>query len=97
MDSRNGIEHKCPCCGYEVEWDWSQPRGNEMVKGDESFIRVRSDISLEAKNESHFLTSICQNGVLFIILELDLLIRKMKMDMFYLIKIDRLSVAAQIL
>lgn len=43
MDSRNGIEHKCPYCGYEVEWDWSQPRGNEMVKGDESFIRVRSD------------------------------------------------------
>lgn len=44
MDSRNGIEHKCPYCGYEVEWDWNQPRGNEMVKGDESFIRVRSDV-----------------------------------------------------
>lgn len=43
MDSRNGIEHKCLCCGYEVEWDWSQPRGNEMVKGDESFIRIKSD------------------------------------------------------
>lgn len=43
MDSRNGIEHKCPCCGYEVIWDWSQPRGNEMVKGDESFIRIKSN------------------------------------------------------
>lgn len=43
MDSRNGIEHKCPCCGYEVEWGWSQSRGNEMVKGDESFIRIKSD------------------------------------------------------
>lgn len=43
MDSRNGIEHKCPCCGYEVIWDWSQPRGNEMVKGNESFIRIKNN------------------------------------------------------
>lgn len=45
MDSRNGIEHKCPCCGYEVEWDWSKPRGSEMIKGDESFIRIKSSQS----------------------------------------------------
>lgn len=50
MDSRNGIEHKCPCCGYEVKWDWSQPRGSEMVKGDESFIRIKSD----ARNTYNF-------------------------------------------
>lgn len=39
-DSKNGIEHKCPCCGYEVEWDWD--RTNGFVKGDESFIKIHS-------------------------------------------------------
>lgn len=43
MDSRNRIDHKCPCCGYEVEWDWSQSRESEMIKGDESFIRIKSN------------------------------------------------------
>lgn len=36
----NGINHKCPCCGYEVEYDWCKPQGKEMIKGDESFIRI---------------------------------------------------------
>ena len=35
-DSRNGIEHKCPCCGYEVEWDYDEG----YIKGDESFIQI---------------------------------------------------------
>ena len=40
-DSRNGIEHKCPCCSYEVEWDWGEVNGSaKFVKGDESFIRI---------------------------------------------------------
>lgn len=43
MDSRNGIEHKCPCCGYKTEWDWSKPKGEEFIKGNESFIRIESD------------------------------------------------------
>ena len=38
--SENGINHKCPCCGYEVEYDWCKPNGEELVKGDESFIRI---------------------------------------------------------
>ena len=42
FDSENGISHKCPCCGYEVEWDWSEPRGEELVKGDESFIKIKN-------------------------------------------------------
>lgn len=42
MDSRNGIEHKCPCCGYETEWDWHKPQGMEFIKGDESFIRIKN-------------------------------------------------------
>ena len=50
MDSRNGIGHKCPCCGYEVEFDWSKSRGSEMIKGDESFIRIRSN----ARNTYNF-------------------------------------------
>lgn len=37
-DSRNGIEHKCPCCGYEVEWDWD----TGFIKGDESFIKIEA-------------------------------------------------------
>jgi len=36
----NGIEHKCPCCGYEVEWDWDKG----FIKGDESFIRIENSI-----------------------------------------------------
>ena len=43
FDSENGISHKCPCCGYEVEWDWGKPKGEELVKGDESFIRIEND------------------------------------------------------
>ena len=40
-DSKNGIEHKCPCCGYEVEWNWGKKyEGSNFVKGDESFIRI---------------------------------------------------------
>ena len=46
-DSRNGIEHKCPCCGYEVEWDWD----TGFVKGDESFIKILSPH--EYLNEFH--------------------------------------------
>lgn len=42
LDSENGIEHKCPCCGYEVEWDWCKPRGEELIKGNESFIRIKN-------------------------------------------------------
>ena len=38
-DSKNGIEHKCPCCGYEVEWDWCNEDG--FVKGDESFVKIK--------------------------------------------------------
>ena len=39
-DGNNGIEHKCPCCGYEVEWDWD----TGFTKGDESFIRIKNNI-----------------------------------------------------
>ena len=45
FDSENGIDHKCPCCGYEVEWDWCKPRGEELIKGDESFIRIKNSCS----------------------------------------------------
>lgn len=38
-DSKNGIAHKCPCCGYEVEWDWSS---NDFIKGDQSFIKIEN-------------------------------------------------------
>lgn len=41
-DSENGINHKCPCCGYETEFDWRKPQGEELVKGDESFIRIKN-------------------------------------------------------
>lgn len=37
-DSKNGIDHKCPCCGYEVEWDWD----TGFIKGDESFIKIKN-------------------------------------------------------
>ena len=37
-DSKNGINHKCPCCGYEVE---SDHRGG-FIKGDESFIVIEN-------------------------------------------------------
>ena len=39
-DSKNGIEHKCPCCQYETEWDWDKM---SFIKGDESFIKIHSD------------------------------------------------------
>ena len=39
-DSKNGIEHKCPCCEYEVEYDWN----NGFIKGDESFIQIENSI-----------------------------------------------------
>lgn len=40
LDSRNGIEYKCPCCGYEVQWDWD----TGFIKGDESFIKIENSI-----------------------------------------------------
>ena len=46
-DSYNGIEHKCPCCGYEVEWDWNSfkaPDKERFIKGDESFIQIENSI-----------------------------------------------------
>lgn len=43
-DSLNGIEHKCPCCGYEVEWDWGNGNSGNFVKGDESFIKIGCNI-----------------------------------------------------
>ena len=41
MDSYNGIEHKCPCCGYEVEFDWKE---DKYIKGDESFIKIENSV-----------------------------------------------------
>lgn len=41
-DSKNGINHKCPCCGYEVEYDW---RDGNYIKGDESFIRIDNPVN----------------------------------------------------
>ena len=38
-DSKNGVEHKCPCCEYETEWDWGSM---SFIKGDESFIKIRN-------------------------------------------------------
>ena len=38
LDSGNGIDHKCPCCKYEVEWDWDKG----FINGDESFIRIEN-------------------------------------------------------
>lgn len=38
-DSKNGINHKCPCCNYEVEWDWKE---DDFIKGDASFIQIHS-------------------------------------------------------
>ena len=43
-DSWNGIEHKCPCCGYEVKWNWRAPDGEQFVKGDESFIKIENSV-----------------------------------------------------
>ena len=44
----NGIEHKCPCCGYEVEWDWKKnwesPIEEKFIKGDESFIKIENGV-----------------------------------------------------
>ena len=42
-DSMNGIEHKCPCCGYEVESTWDRGKF-EFIKGDESFIQIENGI-----------------------------------------------------
>ena len=36
----NAIEHKCPCCGYEVECN--KEIFGEYVKGDEAFIWIDS-------------------------------------------------------
>jgi hypothetical protein len=45
QESRNGIEHKCPCCGYEVKWDWNaNNKEGDFVKGDESFIQIKNDV-----------------------------------------------------
>lgn len=44
-DSGNAINHKCPCCGYEVEWDWNQ-KDNHFAKGDESFIVIHKGDTL---------------------------------------------------
>ena len=41
MDSHNGINHKCPCCGYETEWDWKE---GKFIQGDESFVKIGSGI-----------------------------------------------------
>ena len=40
FDSHNMIEHKCPCCGYEVECD--KETFATYTKGDESFVKFNS-------------------------------------------------------
>lgn len=42
-DSKNGHEHKCPCCGYEVKIDWLD-RNFGFIKGDESFIKIENGL-----------------------------------------------------
>lgn len=39
----NGHEHKCPCCGYEVEVDWNG-NGYDYIKGDEDFIKIINQV-----------------------------------------------------
>lgn len=48
-DSGNGIEHKCPCCGYEVKWDWNKyaidpDKGDGFIKGDKSFVEIKNSM-----------------------------------------------------
>ena len=48
-DIRNGIEHKCPYCGYEVKWDWNRywsdpDKGDGFIKGDKSFIEIKNSM-----------------------------------------------------
>ena len=43
MDSYNGIKHKCPCCGYEVELNWDRS-GYKFIKGDQSFIKIENGV-----------------------------------------------------
>lgn len=39
----NSIDHKCPCCGYEVEYGWDGKTLNTtFTKGDESFLKIES-------------------------------------------------------
>lgn len=43
MDSQNYIKHKCPCCGYEVEFNYDREPGTSVFKkGDESFIKIQN-------------------------------------------------------
>lgn len=47
IDSYNGINHKCPCCGYEAEWDWENCSASDkerFIKGNESFIKIENDV-----------------------------------------------------
>lgn len=44
MKIGNGHEHKCPCCGYEVEVDWNG-NGYNYIKGDEDFIKISNPVS----------------------------------------------------
>lgn len=39
-DSHNVIDHKCPCCGYEVEHAWDKSGEYKFIKGDESFVII---------------------------------------------------------
>ena len=52
----NGINHKCPCCGYEVEHNW-EGKGYVFIKGDESFVRIenstRNTTSFETDKERY--------------------------------------------
>lgn len=44
-DSMNRIEHKCPCCGYEVNFDFNPKTIEyEFVKGDQSFLRIDNPV-----------------------------------------------------
>ena len=40
-DSKNCINHKCPCCEYEVLYNW---KTDTFVKGDESFIEIENSV-----------------------------------------------------
>jgi len=43
MKGMNLINHKCPCCGYEVEYDYKENFG-QLIKGDEPFLLIENPI-----------------------------------------------------
>lgn len=51
MSVSNGINHKCPCCGYEVKHEWRK-KGYEFVKGDEPFIKIENGVGRTASFET---------------------------------------------